>query len=172
MAHRDPGIGSLDELPAWRVARFRQVAQREFTGVAHIQHVGRARCVREQRPELTAVAYPIPDSRIGPILEAVHRFDKAHLVMLGEAGLIGREELAQLLRVLQEFDKDPEGVTAARLRGGGGNHSGEKYLIARVGEKIAGRIHAGRHPGPSPGSAAHAAHVPRRRLPLSPPCVS
>src|SRR5262245_34632937 len=83
-----------------------------------------------QRPELTAVAYPIPDSRIGPILEAVHRFDKAHLVMLGEVGLIERDELAQLLRVLQEFEKDPEGVTAARLRGGGGNHSGEKYMIA------------------------------------------
>lgn len=99
------------------------------------------------RPELTAVAYPVPDERIAPVLEAVHRFDKAHVIMLAEAGILSGADAASLLRVLTELEQDPEGLVVARLRIGGGNHSGEKHMIAQLGETVAGRIHAGRSSG-------------------------
>ncbi len=99
------------------------------------------------RPELTSVAYPVPDERIEPVLAAVHRFDKAHVVMLAEAGVIAEADAAKMLQALLELDRDPDGPVAARLRIGGGNHSGEKFLTARLGEAVAGRIHAGRSSG-------------------------
>src|SRR5690606_40245067 len=94
-----------------------------------------------------SVAYPVPDERIEPVLAAVHRFDKAHVVMLAEAGVIAEADAAKMLQALLELDRDPDGPVAARLRIGGGNHSGEKFLTARLGEAVAGRIHAGRSSG-------------------------
>ena len=99
------------------------------------------------RPELSAVCYPVPDERIWRVLDAVHRFDKAHITMLAEAGIIERADAAALLAALLQLEADSEGVVAARLRIGGGNHSGEKYLTQRLGEAVAGKMHAGRSSG-------------------------
>jgi argininosuccinate lyase len=96
------------------------------------------------RPELSAVCYPVPDDRIRRVLDGVHRFDKAHIVMLSEAEILAPEDAAALLRALLDLETREGGVVAARLAIGGGNHSGEKYLTAQLGEGIAGRIHAGR----------------------------
>jgi argininosuccinate lyase len=99
------------------------------------------------RPELSAVCYPVPDDRIWRVLEGVHRFDKAHIVMLAETGILARDDAAALLRALLELEEREGGAVAARLAIGGGNHSGEKYLTAQLGESVAGRIHAGRSSG-------------------------
>jgi argininosuccinate lyase len=99
------------------------------------------------RPELSAVCYPVPDERIWRVLEAVHRFDKAHVVMLAEAGILARGDAAALLHALLGLEAAEGGVVAARLAIGGGNHSGEKFLTTRLGEGVAGRIHAGRSSG-------------------------
>jgi argininosuccinate lyase len=99
------------------------------------------------RPELSAVCYPVPDDRIWRVLEAVHRFDQAHIVMLAECGILERADAGALLAALRELEQHPEGVVAARLAIGGGNHSGEKFLTQQLGEAVAGRIHAGRSSG-------------------------
>ena len=97
------------------------------------------------RPELSAVCYPVPDDRIWRVLDGVHRFDKAHITMLAEAGIIERRHASAMLLALLDLEK--EGAVQARLAIGGGNHSGEKYLTAKLGEGVAGRIHAGRSSG-------------------------
>ena len=99
------------------------------------------------RPELSAVCYPVPDDRIWRVLEAVHRFDQAHIVMLAEAGILRRDDARALLLALRDLESGEGGVVAARLAIGGGNHSGEKYLTGKLGEGVAGRIHAGRSSG-------------------------
>ncbi|WP_439588715.1 lyase family protein [Hydrogenophaga sp.] len=99
------------------------------------------------RPELSAVCYPVPDDRIWRVLEGVHRFDKAHVVMLAEAGILDTADAAALLRALLDLEGREGGVVAARLSIGGGNHSGEKHLTQTLGEGVAGRIHAGRSSG-------------------------
>ena len=79
------------------------------------------------------------------ILYAVHMFDKAHLVMLTEEKLIPFEDGAAMLRALREMEA--EGVEKVRLEVQGGKHSGEQYLIRRLGEEVGGRIHLGRSSG-------------------------
>ena len=83
--------------------------------------------------------------RVLGTLYAVHHFDKAHLVMLAEEGLIPRKDAAAMLRVLRESER--EGTEKVRLRVGGGNHSGEQLLIRQLGEDVGGRIHLGRSSG-------------------------
>jgi len=83
--------------------------------------------------------------RVLGTLYAVHQFDKAHLVMLAEEGLIPRKDAAAMLRVLRESER--EGTEKVRLRVGGGNHSGEQLLIRQLGEDVGGRIHLGRSSG-------------------------
>lgn len=80
-----------------------------------------------------------------PFLYAYHWFDKAHLVMLAEEGLIPVEDAAKMLRALREMEA--EGVEKVRLETEGGMHSGEQYLIRRLGEEVGGRIHLGRSSG-------------------------
>jgi len=99
------------------------------------------------RPELSAVCYPVPDERIWRVLDAVHRFDKAHITMLAETGIIESSDARALLTALVQLETEPEGVVAARLKIGGGNHSGEKYLTETLGESVAGKMHAGRSSG-------------------------
>ncbi|WP_011581947.1 MULTISPECIES: argininosuccinate lyase [Chelativorans] len=86
-------------------------------------------------------------------LEAVHAFDKAHLVMLVEQGLVGRQDGALMLSALRHMEK--EGAVATRMRVGGALHSGEYYLTERLGPKLGGTIHLGR-------SSADLAGVSRR----------
>ena len=49
------------------------------------------------------------------------------------------------MRALREMEA--VGVTEARRESGGGMHSGEQYLIRRLGEDVGGRIHLGRSSG-------------------------
>jgi argininosuccinate lyase len=77
--------------------------------------------------------------------DAVHWFDKAHLVMLVEQGLIDRSAAALMLSALRELE--PDRVLSTRLDSGGGTHSGENYLIRKLGEQIGGQLHLGRSSG-------------------------
>jgi argininosuccinate lyase len=78
-------------------------------------------------------------------LHALHAFDKAQAVMLTEEGLLRPEHGRAILGALREMEKD--GVVETRTREGGGLHSGEQYLIRRLGEEIGGRLHLGRSSG-------------------------
>lgn len=78
-------------------------------------------------------------------LYAFHLFDKAHLVMLTEENLIPKADGVAMLKALREMEV--EGVDAARLKGGGGMHSGEPYLIRKLTEEVGGKIHLGRSSG-------------------------
>ncbi len=90
---------------------------------------------------------PASDSKLrteqaGPLIRAVHEFDKAHLVMLAEESLIPREAAAIMLATLLEIEES--GMEAARADAGGGVHSAEQLLIRRHGEEIGGRLALGR----------------------------
>lgn len=80
-----------------------------------------------------------------PKLYTYHAFDKAHTVMLTEEGLIPRADGIAILKALREMEA--EGVEDARIKGGGGMHSGEPYLIRKLTEEVGGRIHLGRSSG-------------------------
>jgi argininosuccinate lyase len=82
---------------------------------------------------------------LGDTLGPIHQFDKAHLVMLSEREVIPRADGAAMLREIRDMEK--RGVEATRLEVGGGMHSGEQFLIRRLGESVGGRIHAGRSSG-------------------------
>jgi argininosuccinate lyase len=104
----------------------------------------RARGIRlneDMLPELGRLS----SGRTRPMLPAVHAFDKAHAVMLCEEGLLARPHAVAILRALR--DQEKEGVEAARLRVGGGVHSGEQYLIRVLGEEVGGRLHLARSTG-------------------------
>ena len=74
-----------------------------------------------------------------PVLYTYQMFDKAHLVMLAEENLIPKEDAVKMLVALREMER--EGIEKVRLAVGGGMHSGEYYLIRKLGEKVGGRIH-------------------------------
>jgi argininosuccinate lyase len=78
-------------------------------------------------------------------LKGLHAFDRAHVVMLLEQGLIPREDGRLILRALHEMDE--EGYEAVRRRVGGAGHSGEAYLIQKLGMEIGGQLHLGRSSG-------------------------
>jgi argininosuccinate lyase len=77
--------------------------------------------------------------------DAIQWFDQAHLVMLVEEGLIDRGAGAAMLSALRELE--PDRVLSTRLEVGGGTHSGENYLIRRLGEEVGGQLHLGRSSG-------------------------
>jgi argininosuccinate lyase len=97
------------------------------------------------REEMLPHLSKLSAGRMRPMLAALHAFDKAHAVMLVEEKLLGREAGVAILRALREMER--EGVEAVRTRVGGGLHSGEQYLIRRLGEDIGGRLHVGRSSG-------------------------
>lgn len=92
---------------------------------------------------------PGPEEAQRPLLPIHHMFDKAHLAMLAEEGLIPRNDAVAMLKALRELEK--EGVVEGRLRAGAGMFSGEKYLIERLGEDVGGKIHLGRSTGDMTG---------------------
>lgn len=94
------------------------------------------------------------------LLEAYHLFDKAHLVMLGEEALIPRDDAAEMLAGLRDMEQ--AGMIATRNEVGGGMHSGEQYLVRRLGYDVGGRIHLGR----STGDFGAVARRVRERRPL------
>jgi argininosuccinate lyase len=77
--------------------------------------------------------------------DSIHWFDKAHLAMLVEEGLVDRNEGAAILTALRELE--PDRVLSTRLESGGGTHSGENYLIRSLGEGLGGQLHLGRSSG-------------------------
>ena len=99
------------------------------------------RLSEEMLPQLSKVY----GGHMEPFLPPVHAFDKAHTVMLVEEGLLTAKVGAALLRGLRKMET--EGVVAARLKSGGGLHSGEQYLIRLLGEEIGGRFHLARSSG-------------------------
>jgi len=80
-----------------------------------------------------------------PPFYAYHMFDKAHVVMLTEQEIIPTEDGIEILRAFRSMEE--EGVEKARSRVGGEDHSGEAYLITKLGWDIGGRIHVGRSTG-------------------------
>ena len=84
-------------------------------------------------------------SRIPVLIPAIHAFDKAHIVMLVEQHLLTPATGAALLRGLRSMEA--EGVAETRTRVGGGLHSGEQYLIRKLGEDVGGRMHVARSSG-------------------------
>lgn len=78
-------------------------------------------------------------------LEAIHQFDKAHVVMLTEQGLIPRDDGAAILREIRAMESS--GAEEARMDAQGGKHSGEQHLIRRLGEDVGGRINLARSSG-------------------------
>lgn len=80
-----------------------------------------------------------------PPFQSYHMFDKAHVVMLTEQGIIPRGDGVEILRAFRRMEE--EGVEAARARVGGEDHSGEAYLITELGWDTGGRIHVGRSTG-------------------------
>ncbi len=84
-------------------------------------------------------------SLLGESIWGIHAFDKAHLVVLAEAGLLSAEEARDLLRAMRKMEE--EGVFEARDHAGGGMHSAEHYLVNELGIDRGGRIHLGRSSG-------------------------
>ncbi|MFQ5849655.1 MAG: argininosuccinate lyase [Candidatus Binatia bacterium] len=95
--------------------------------------------------ELVPHASTIRSGMREDLFYAVHAFDKVHLVMMAEEGLIPRADAVAMLRALREMEA--QGVPQAREQAGGGQHSGEQFLIRRLGEEVGGRLHLGRSSG-------------------------
>ena len=99
------------------------------------------RLTEEMLPELQ----PHRTEPLEDLLMGIHQFDKAHIVMLTEEGLIPRDEGVALLRELRKMEED--GIEKVRLEVGGGMHSGEQFLIRRLGEDIGGHTNLARSSG-------------------------
>ncbi|RLG95004.1 hypothetical protein DRO27_04160, partial [Candidatus Bathyarchaeota archaeon] len=88
-----------------------------------------------------------------PPFFAYHMFDKAHVVMLTEQGIIPMEDGVSILKAFRQMEG--EGVVEARERVGGEDHSGEAYLITELGWDVGGRIHVGRSTGDLRTTSSH-----------------
>jgi len=113
------------------------IATRRYSGY-------RAKGIRLTEEEVPLVDPPVRSNFI-EMADAIQWFDKAHLVMLIEEGLIDREFGAAMLKALR--DLEPDNVTSSRLEAGGATHSGENYLIQQLGEDVGGCLHLGRSSG-------------------------
>lgn len=82
---------------------------------------------------------------LGESVHAIHAFDKAHALMLGEEGIVPRATVATMLQAFREMED--YGVEQARAEADGGMHSGEHYLTKHYGEEVGGRLHLGRSSG-------------------------
>lgn len=113
---------------------------------------GKIRLSEDVRFELADVCLPGPDesvlgqyARMRPQLAAFHAFDKAHIVMLTEEGLIphadGAAMLAELRRIEAGDAIEARAATAEHM------HSGEAILTAQLGREVAGKMHLGRSSG-------------------------
>ena len=86
--------------------------------------------------------YNNPADQLEPIVECLHTYDKAHVLVLAEANLIPREAAGVLLSQL--LDMEGTGLFKTRLDTGEGVHSGEAYLQSKLGKEVSGYIHLGR----------------------------
>lgn len=113
---------------------------------------GNIRLSEGVRPELAAFALPGPDrtvlgqyARMEPQLAGIHAFDKAHILMLGEEGLIPREDAVAMLGELRRIEADD--AVALRVATAERMHSGESILTKALGREAAGKMHLGRSSG-------------------------
>lgn len=113
---------------------------------------GNVRLSEGIRQEFAEFAAPGPDptvlgqyARMQPQLAGIHAFDKAHILMLGEEGLIPRKDAAAMLRELRRIEA--EGAVALRVIVGERMHSGEAILTKALGREVAGKMHLGRSSG-------------------------
>jgi argininosuccinate lyase len=88
-----------------------------------------------------------------PPYRAFHMFDKAHVVMLTEQGIIPKEDGAQILNAFRKMEE--KGVIEVREEVGGEDHSGEAFLITELGWEVGGRIHVGRSTGDLATTSLH-----------------
>ncbi len=77
--------------------------------------------------------------------EFIHDYDMAHVVMLGETGILPSATALSLLDGLVEMRR--QGGKAARSSAGGGNHAGERYLTRALGPTVGGAIGLARSSG-------------------------
>jgi argininosuccinate lyase len=98
------------------------------------------------REELVPSLVSHRSDKIKDQLYTIHMFDKAHVTMLTEEGLIPRADGIKLLSELRRMDEEGSS-DELRLTHGGGMHSGEQYLIRKLGEETGGRMHLGRSSG-------------------------
>jgi len=93
------------------------------------------RFTEEPAPEMIAMR----DETIP--LKGIHMFDKAHTVMLVEQHIISRGDGARILDALSNIN---DNYVKEREEIGGGGHSGEAFLIDKLGQEIGGQLHVGR----------------------------
>ena len=74
--------------------------------------------------------------------KGLHWFDKAHAVMLIEEKIIPKNDAKDCLLALKELSNN--GIENLIDTSSGGKHSGEAFLIQKLGMDIGGLIHAGR----------------------------
>lgn len=83
-----------------------------------------------------------PPDQLEPLVQAVHAFDKAHLLVLVEGGAIPARIAVLALNALLEMEES--GILESRLGTGEGIHSGEAYLLSKLGREAAAYVHLGR----------------------------
>jgi argininosuccinate lyase len=76
------------------------------------------------------------------MLEAVHAFDKAQLIMIAESGRVPKAAVKKLVKAIATMEKN--GVVEERTKLWNVVHGGEEYLREKCGEDAAGWIHLGR----------------------------
>lgn len=101
--------------------------------------------VRLMEPMLDDLTADAAVGRDAPMIAGYHAFDKAHVLMLGEEGLIPNKDAVILLKTLREMESS--GVDEQRSKQSWGLHAGESYLINKLGYEIGGRIHLARSSG-------------------------
>ncbi len=114
--------------------------------VPHTEYAGyRGVGVRLSEPMVSDLGADASHGRELPVFKGFHMFDKAHTLMLGEEGLIPREDAAAILKAFREMEE--YGYMKARSEQPWGLHAGENYLIRKLGYDIGGRIHLARSSG-------------------------
>lgn len=110
------------------------------------------RLKKETSQNLINTCYPGADetvmgkyARMRPQLPYFHAFDKAHLVMLVEEGLVSADIAKKMFAVFREVEQ--LGVEETRAATCEHMHSGEAILTARLGKEIGGSVHLGRSSG-------------------------
>lgn len=94
-------------------------------------------------------------------LEALHQWDKAQVIVLGEQGIAPPEAVASLVKAVAEMEK--EGVVEARKALWNVIHGGEEYMRKHCEEEKSGWLHLGRS---SPSIRVVASRIAFRNLQL------
>ncbi|MGZ5260220.1 MAG: lyase family protein, partial [Burkholderiales bacterium] len=94
-------------------------------------------------------------------LEALHQWDKAQVIVLGEQGIAPPEAVSSLVKAVAEMEK--EGVVAARKALWNVIHGGEEYMRKHCEEEKSGWLHLGRS---SPSIRVVASRIAFRNLQL------